>query len=66
MIATYPPYSLPPVRLRRQLDAHQGHTLTVMRTEEGGTLIHCFTCEDDVVHIHPQPKSQEGYVRPIL
>jgi len=47
----YPPYRLAPVRLRHELELHAGHELTVVRTEDEGTLLHCLTCGVEVVDI---------------
>jgi hypothetical protein len=47
----YPPYRLAPVRLRRELEAHAGHSLTVLRTDVGSTVVHCLTCSDDLLEL---------------
>jgi len=58
MHLTYPPYRLAPVKMRREMEVHAGHTLTVVRTEEGGTLLHCLTCGSDVLDIGPCEKGE--------
>jgi len=54
MRLTYPPYRLAPVRMRREMEVHAGHSLTVVRTDNGGTLLHCLTCGVEVINIEPK------------